>query len=117
MGLFSHTPAVPQMTPVEADAMLAHGDAILLDVREPGEWAAGHAPGAVHVPLGALRPETMDPNIPVIAVCRSGHRSETAAERLVAAGLDARNLIDGMTGWSRAGLPVTRDDGQPGTVA
>ena len=70
----------------------------------------------------ATRPDQLDPAmIPddrvVVAVCRSGNRSGTAAFQLAAAGLDARNLADGMKAWAAEGHPVRRDDGQPGTVA
>ena len=54
---------------------------------------------------------------PVIAVCRSGKRSTIATGKLLAAGLDARNLTGGMTAWAQAGLPVRTDDGREGTVA
>lgn len=100
----------------EAHRLVQDG-AVLLDVREPGEWAAGHAPQAVHMPLGSLDPSALPSDRAVVAVCRSGGRSAQATEALLAAGLDVRNLSGGMTAWSSAGMPVVRDDGQPGTVA
>lgn len=96
---------------------LAGQGALLLDVREPGEWALGHAPGAVHLPLGSLDVSTLPVDRPIIAVCRSGARSGRATTALRAAGLDVRNLAGGMSAWAAAGLPVVRDDGQTGTVA
>lgn len=107
---------VPQVDPAEAAQLLA-GGALLLDVREPEEWAAGHAPAAVHVPLGELDPSAVPGDRIVVAVCRSGRRSDQAAARLAAAGVDARNLAGGMQAWAAAGRPVRRDDGQAGTVA
>lgn len=108
---------IEDVSPQEAAGRHEHG-AVLLDVREPAEWAAGHAPGAVHVPLddvSAAAPRFADAE--VLAVCRSGNRSAKAAEALVAAGVKARNVAGGMTAWTAAGLPVVRDDGSPGAVA
>lgn len=80
--------------------------AVLLDVREDDEWATGHAPGAVHVPMGQLTPETLPEGRPLYCICRSGNRSLQVAEVLVAAGIDARNVSGGMSAWIDAGLPV-----------
>ena len=89
---------------------------VLLDVREADEWAAGHAPGATHVPLSRLTPDTVPAGATVLCVCRSGGRSGKATEALRKLGLDAINVAGGMTAWAAAGLPVVRDDGQPGSV-
>lgn len=91
-------------------------DALLLDVREPAEWAAGHAPNAVHVPLGALPhrlddvPRT-DEAIPVI--CRSGVRSAQAVAFLAAHGIAATNVAGGMQAWEEARKAMVADNGQP----
>ncbi len=67
------------------------------------EWAAGHIPDAVHIPLGelpALQRE-LDPQRPVITVCRSGNRSLVAAEHLLAGGFrDVKSLAGGMKAWA-----------------
>jgi rhodanese-related sulfurtransferase len=107
---------IAQVDPAQATRLIDDG-ALLLDVREPDEWSAGHAPEAVHVPLGRLDPGTLPHGRVVVAVCRSGNRSGTAARQLMAAGIDARNLAGGMKAWAADGHPVRRDDGQPGTVA
>lgn len=104
------------ISPGEAARLIESGEAMLLDVREPEEWSVGHAPSAQLVPLAELRAEELAAETPVIAVCRSGNRSGTAAERLARAGIDARNLAGGMIAWQQAGLPVVRDDGRAGTV-
>ena len=88
----------------------------MLDVREPEEWSAGHIPGAVHMPLGILDPAAIPHDRIVVAVCRSGNRSNTAAAVLAAASVDVRNLAGGMKTWARQGRPVTRDDGTPGRI-
>ncbi len=108
---------VVEVGTAEAAHLADAGQVLLLDVREDGEWDSGHAPQAVHLPLGDLDPTTVPQDRPVIAVCRSGNRSGQAAQALSAAGLDVRNLAGGMTAWAEAGLPVVRDDGSPGAVA
>lgn len=81
-------------------------DAVLVDVREPHEWEAGHAPGAIHIPLGELPsrigelPETDDA---VAIVCRSGGRSARAVQWLAQQGYDVVNVEGGMLEWQRAG--------------
>jgi len=85
-------------------------------VREDDEWAAGHAPAAVHVPLGVLDPSAFSPEQPLVIVCRSGARSGRAVTALSAAGRTAHNLAGGMKAWKASGLNVIRDDGAPGAV-
>ncbi len=106
----------PDITPTETQQG-AGGDVVLLDVREDDEWAAGHAPGAMHMALGRLDPTALDPHTPIIAICRSGARSGKATARLAAAGLSVRNMAGGMTAWQQSGLPVIGEDGSPGTIA
>ncbi|MDP9241426.1 MAG: rhodanese-like domain-containing protein [Actinomycetota bacterium] len=105
-----------EISAVEAARLAATGDVVLLDVREIDEWAAGHAAAATHVPLGELRADTVPQDTAVVAVCRSGVRSGQATHALRGVGFDARNLTGGMQAWAKAGLPVLRDDGQPGDV-
>ncbi|MFD5593375.1 rhodanese-like domain-containing protein [Streptomyces griseorubiginosus] len=97
------------------------GASVLLDVREPYEWQAGHAPGAVHLPLSALVAGAGLPAHaqarPLVVICRSGNRSRQAAELLVARGAQAVDVVGGMRDWARAGLPVVDARGQDGTVA
>ena len=110
------TGPVVDIGPAEAVHLADAGQVLLLDVREDGEWDSGHAPQAVHLPLGGLDPTTVPQDRPVIAVCRSGNRSGQAAQALSAAGVDVRNLAGGMTAWAAAGLPVVRPDGTPGEI-
>lgn len=100
----------------EARRLLDSGEAVLVDVREPHEWEAGHAPQARHMPLAALDAAQLPADTQVITTCRSGGRGSRAAEVLAVAGLPARNLSGGMSGWHEAGLPLTRANGDPGTV-
>ena len=91
-----------------------------VDVREPYEWEAGRIEGAIHVPLGQLlagaEKGKLDPSKPVVAVCRTGNRSELATTMLRARGYDAQNMEGGLEEWAREGLPFTAEDGTPGRV-
>ena len=107
---------VPEVDPIGAMRLVTESGAILLDVREDDEWAAGHAPGAIHVRLAVLDPLSYDTTVPVVAVCRSGARSGVAAGKLAAAGVTVYNLAGGMQAWRETGQPVIRDDATVGTV-
>ena len=104
------------VTPADALAAAERGEVLLLDVREQHEWDAGHAAGALHVPLGRLHPDAVPQDRPVVVVCHLGGRSAMAAQALAGVGDDVRNLGGGMDAWAAAGLPVVRDDGSPGVV-
>ncbi|MFI6985926.1 rhodanese-like domain-containing protein [Embleya sp. NPDC050154] len=96
-------------------------DAILLDVRERPEWNAGHAPGAVHAPLsqlvagGELPPGAS--GRPLVAICRSGRRSQQAAELLIRRGERAVDVKGGMNAWVACGYPVSDERGNSGRIA
>lgn len=108
-----------EMTVAEAHASMASGDAVILDVREPIEWTAGHVDGAVHVPLAQVPARLAEvPEAATVAViCRSGNRSRVAVDVLRASGRAARNVSGGMQAWQSAGLPFVSSDGSPATVA
>lgn len=99
-----------RITPAEAQERAAAGAAVLLDVREQDEWASGHAPGAVHIPLSALTTGSDLPPAahgrPLVVLCRSGRRSREATALLTARGADAVDVVGGMVAWAGAGLPV-----------
>lgn len=94
-------------------------DVFLLDVREPDEWRAGHAPGARHIPLGELsaRSAEIPRDTAVYVICRSGARSARAVQALASAGWQALNVADGMHGWEAAGRQMTTDSGAQPFVA
>lgn len=111
-------PHVPTVSVLEARDLAARG-AVLLDVREDDEWAAGHAPGATSLPMSriAASVDGLPRDARLVAVCRSGSRSARVTQALVATGLDCVNMAGGMQDWAAAGLPVVTDEGTPGTVA
>ncbi|MGW5734643.1 MULTISPECIES: rhodanese-like domain-containing protein [Streptomyces] len=97
-------------------------DAFLLDVREDEEWQAGHAAGALHIPMsefvaryGELT-EAAPQDGQVNVICRVGGRSAQVTMYLVQQGVDAVNVDGGMQSWEAAGRPVVDDKGQPGVV-
>jgi rhodanese-related sulfurtransferase/glyoxylase-like metal-dependent hydrolase (beta-lactamase superfamily II) len=108
---------VPEVDAAEGRRRV-EGGALLLDVREPDEWAAGHAPDARAIPLGQVqaRLDELPTDRPIVAICRSGGRSASVTEALTAWGFDAVNLAGGMRAWAAAGYPVVTDDGGPGAV-
>ena len=109
---------VPQVEPEASPALFADG-ALLLDVREPDEWSAGHAPDAVFVPMKEVqaRQTELPKDRRIVTICRSGGRSAAVTEALNAWGFDSVNLAGGLYAWEAAGLPVVVDDGSPGTIA
>lgn len=74
----------------------------ILDVREPAEYAFGHILGAVNIPLGELenRFEELDKNKEVHIICRTGNRSDLAAQKLAEKGYpNVKNVVPGMAEW------------------
>jgi rhodanese-related sulfurtransferase len=104
-------PPLPSLSALEAHEKLKGGQrSILLDVREPQEFSAGHVAGAKSIPLGALdaRMKELPKDREIICVCASGSRSRPAVKALLAAGYAASNLNGGLLAWRRAGLPTQR---------
>ncbi|HVF34244.1 MAG TPA: molybdopterin-synthase adenylyltransferase MoeB [Candidatus Saccharimonadia bacterium] len=103
-------PDLPEeITPAEARVRHAAG-AVLVDVREPGEWALGTPLGALRVPLArlveGLVAQGVDRGTPVLAICGGGARSLRAAEALHGHGYErVASVHGGFTRWKREGLP------------
>ncbi|GAA4080607.1 MBL fold metallo-hydrolase [Streptomyces shaanxiensis] len=115
----AHDAGLPMARITVAEAHERAGaDAVLVDVREHDEWAAGHAPGAVLAPLSALSSGELLPQAaqgrPVVAICRSGKRSREAAALLAARGTDVVDVVGGMRAWAEAGLPLVAEPGARG---
>ena len=106
-----------QVPAVEATAVPADG--YLLDVREIDEWQAGHAPDAVHIPLGELggRVAEVPRDRDVYVICRSGARSGQAVRAFNGAGFAAMNVAGGMQAWAAADKPMISETGTDPYVA
>lgn len=104
--------AQTELTPAEFEAAIAKGDAVLVDVRTPSEYASGHLEGSVNIDWTAKEYEAafgeLDPKKPVLLYCHGGGRSEQALEYLEGKGFRARHLGGGITAWKKAGLPTVK---------
>ena len=106
---FGKRDAHREIGPAELHAMLKDGTVLLIDVREAGEFATGHIPGAVNMPLSGFSPR----NIPdpegrtVVLQCAGGRRSGQALDQCARAqsAIDT-HLAGGIGAWKDAGLPV-----------
>lgn len=110
---------IRKLTPGEIKAVMDRdkkGEFLLLDVRQPEEYKAGHILGAMLIPLGELgaRQGELDRRKKIIAYCRSGHRSMAAAMALCEVGFkDVHHLDDGILNWpyeTITGIPEKRPD-------
>ncbi len=95
----------------EAKEMMTDDGVVVIDVREPHEYQAGHLPSASLIPVNSVfaRREELPKDKKIVFVCEVGQRSALAAEMAAAAGLPADHLytLDGGTdAWRRAGEPV-----------
>ncbi|WP_158864477.1 rhodanese-like domain-containing protein [Leifsonia sp. AG29] len=110
--------AEDEVTAARARELVEAGEAWLLDVREPHEWQAGHAPGAHHIPLGELelRKDELPEDAQILVVCHVGGRSRLVTDALSRADYPAANVAGGMAAWQSIGAPVVRDDGTPGAI-
>jgi rhodanese-related sulfurtransferase len=104
--------------PNDAKRLLDQGQAVLIDIREPDEYAREHITGARHVPLASLDTHDFDrerrAGSAAIFQCQSGRRTEANAARLIGAGFKDTYVIEGgLNAWRAAGLPVHVDRKQP----
>jgi rhodanese-related sulfurtransferase len=96
----------------EAVRLINREKAVLVDVSEPAEYAAGHASGARNVPLGSLEKSTDLPKnkaLPLVVVCPTGARAGRAVAILRKLGYEkAQSLSGGLAAWREASLPVDK---------
>jgi rhodanese-related sulfurtransferase len=104
---------IREVTPQEVSGKL--GKLLIVDVREPQEYTAGHIPGAINIPRGVLEfkldqfPDLQDRNREVVLNCQGGGRSALATAAMQELGFkNAVNLAGGFGAWSAAGLPTER---------
>lgn len=113
-GLLSQQLSASQGVDVkQAQNMVAHQGALLLDVREPAEYAVIHAPNAKLIPLGEVEQHLREleayKDRPIAVICRSGRRSARAVAKLQEAGFtQVSNVQGGIQAWEQAGLEVIR---------
>jgi rhodanese-related sulfurtransferase len=105
-------PPMPSISPKELDSKMKGPSPkrpLLIDVRQPDEFRAGHIPGARLIPLSELdkRMKELSKEKEIVCVCASGSRSTSATRMLLKAGYNAINMEGGMLMWSRAKLAVT----------
>lgn len=103
---------IKQIDIPNTDAHLAAGGAVI-DVREPGEYQAGHLPGAVNIPRGLLEFQIGDnaalanKDQPIVLYCKTGGRAALSAVNLKRMGFEqVRSLTGGFDGWVSAGQKV-----------
>jgi rhodanese-related sulfurtransferase len=104
------TASKPTIVDLDRDAVkrgLSDGSMLIVDVREPHEFAEGHIPGAISHPLSTFDPQAISTDRRVVLSCRSGVRSLRAAELAQAAGIDLReHYKGGFKDWAEAGEAV-----------
>lgn len=113
------SPRVPTETPQQIHDALARGEIVLIDVREPGEYASERIHGAMLCPLSAFDPAALpDGNgRQIVLQCGSGKRSEIAFKKAFAAGVLVRSHMGGgILAWKAAGFPVVNADPITGKV-
>lgn len=109
--LFRKGAGGPWVTSAQATHLINREDALVLDVRDPGEYGAGHILGAKNVPLSRLGEVEVAKRKerPVIVYCDGGERSAKAVAALRKQGLTrVVNLTGGLRAWQQAGLPVEK---------
>lgn len=99
--------SMPEITVDELGEMAG---AVVVDVREPDEYASGHVPAARNIPLGTVREHATELQGlgTVHVICQSGRRSAQATEVLRAEGVDAVNVAGGTAAWLAAGRNAER---------
>ncbi len=86
---------------------------LLVDVREPAEFAREHIAGALSAPQSAFDAGKLPRNKRIVVCCQTGMRSRSCAEQLTAAGIEAVQLNGGLAAWKAAGLRTSVDRSQP----
>ncbi len=110
--------AITQASPADVRTAITAGDVLLVDVREPSEYAFERIHGALLYPLSTFDPKAIpSEGRKVVVQCAGGVRSLRAAQALVAAGHQhVMNMEGGINAWKAAGLPVIRVDPATGQV-
>lgn len=104
---------ITEITPTQAEALMAQGGTVFVDVRTQAEWNGGHLPGAKHLDRGMLEFKVEraipDKSTPIVTYCKSGARGALATQTLMAMGYtNVRNLAGGFLAWEKAGYQVAK---------
>jgi rhodanese-related sulfurtransferase len=102
---------LPSLNAAELNEKLKNGKRpLVIDVRQPDEYRAGHIAGSKLIPLGELgkRISELPKDKEIVCVCASGSRSRSATKYLVGAGYNAFDMSGGMFAWQRAQLPIKK---------
>lgn len=107
--------AIKECAPAEMQPQLADAAPLLIDVREPEEFARGHVPGAVNIPRGMLEfaisgnPALQDLARPVVVYCKTSGRAALSAAALQTMGFsNVTSIAGGFDAWQTAGYPVDK---------
>jgi rhodanese-related sulfurtransferase len=109
---------LPPIPPLDLKRRLDEGSTLLVDIREPDEYARAHIPGARLAPLSALDADDFvrerTSGKAIVFLCRSGNRTAANAARLAAKGFaEGYSLEGGLEAWTKAGLPVRNNPKAP----
>ena len=110
------TAVLTPLSPRDVAGRIATGRAVLVDIREPDEFAREHLQGAVSAPLSAFEQAHigLEPDRDVVFMCRSGARTGAHCDRLAARIVGRAYVLEGgLNGWKTAGLPVAADRKAP----
>ena len=106
---------ITEISAADARKQAEAGGAILVDVREEGDWREGHAQGARHLSRGVIELEIEEqiPDVtkPIICYCGGGSRSALVAESLQKMGYEnVRSMAGGLRAWKEAALPMAKSE-------
>ena len=101
------------LAPAQLTALVNRDNALVVDLRTPSDFAAGHIPGSKNVQMAQFDPENKQlapaKALPVVLVCKSGQSAGGAAKRLKQAGFERVYLLDGgIAAWQQADLPLVK---------
>lgn len=98
---------IPTTTVADLHQRVSRDRPAVIDVREPYEYAAGHVPGAINIPMATIPVRIQDlPRGDVFVICESGARSWQVASFLAQRGIEVTNVEGGTGAWRSSGLPL-----------
>jgi rhodanese-related sulfurtransferase len=109
---------VAELDPQDVASLLKAGEVVLVDVREPAEYAFERIHGALLYPMSTFDPKQLPPDESrrIVFHCASGRRSLDAGKQRLATGQHAAHMKGGINAWKAAGLPVVHVDPATGQI-